>query len=206
MGFSARVFVVAVLAFLALPAAALAGSDDKSTKKEERQAKLQADVDAFVGCLRTQNIVLDDIDVASLENVRKVAHRGRGFGLRRGWFGFRGGTGSKVARIVSREASLDRTDESVRSALQTCREEQRDARLAALQLQADELATCLQGKEGLESVETIDVSERPRLARRGSIGRLARIMAREADLDRGDDAIRDAIKDCRSSVKAAASA
>jgi hypothetical protein len=142
------------------------------------------------------------IDVSALER-RTTAHRGRGH--RAGRLGFRQGGQAKATRIVVREAGLDRSDEAVHDGLQACRAEQRERKLASLQQQADELAACLVG-EGYADVEAVDVSDREGLARRGGLRRIARITAREAGLDRSDDAVRAAMKTCRTAAKAAAGA
>lgn len=207
MTFSLKVLALAAVAFVVLPAVASAGDGDRESKAADRQAKLQAEVDSFVACMNGQDGVAEiaAVEVSALRSSRTVAHRGRGLGLRPGRPGFGRGAVSKAARIVVHEAGLDRRDEAVRTALRTCRQEQRGQAAAALQAQVDELAACLVGK-GYAGVEAIDVSERPRLALRGRLGRVARIMAREAGLDRSDEAVRDALKDCRRSVRAAASA
>lgn len=204
MTFQLRVAALVVLAFAVFPAVALAGED--TSKSEERLANLQADVNEFVKCLNGQSLDVASIDVSAVKGQRTLAHRGRGFG-RWGFRGFgRGGSSGKAARLVVREAGLDRTDEAVRDAVRACKEAELEARAAERQSQVDALASCLEGKE-YEGVKSLDVAERPWLAaRRGFLGRATRMIARNAGLDWTDETVRADLKDCRDAAKAAAAA
>ena len=179
---------------------------ETGAKAGERLAGLQAKVDQFVTCLNGQGLEVEGIDVSALREQRTLAHRGG----RGGHWGYRGlrrrGSTGKVARLAVRASSLDRTDEAVRDAVQVCRQAELDSRAADRQNQVNELVSCLEGK-GYADVENLDVTDRPRLAaRRGFLGRVMRMIAKDAGLDRTDATVRADLRSCRDDAKAAATA
>ena len=199
------ILITVLLAFAVAPAVAFAGdSTDDAAKKAERLAEKQAKVDAFVECLNGEGLNVAAIDVEAVTSERALAHRGRGFGkFHRGWRWFRGDSVDRLARFVVRATELDRSDQAVRDAVKVCRDETRAALAAERQSDVDALATCLVGKG--HDVETVDLSERPRMAsKRHYLHRAARVMLRTAEVSLRDAGVRADKRACVTEVKEAA--
>ncbi len=198
------ILAVVALAFAVAPTVALAGdSDSDKESTADRVAKRQANVDSFVACLRDANVDVPDLDVAAIANGRSIAHRGRGA---RGWHGWRrgGDMANRVARFVVRSAELDRSDEAVKAAVNSCRDALRTSLAEGRQGDVDAVAACL--ADAGHGVQTVDLSERTRLAsKRAYLRGAARVMVRAAGLQWREDAgVRSDAHTCIKTVKEAA--